>query len=570
VTDPASDPTDFDFNPSSNLNGDVNFSLDTDAGDATLPSQRTFSNLAAGSYSVEELAETGWSLTDITCLGGGANTSDAGAIASIGLDAGENVTCTYTNTKDASLRVVKVTDPASDPQDFDFDLTGLGVSADLDLDTDGGDATLPSQQTFTLNASQLGAHTVVESAVAGWSLTALSCTGAGADSSTDLGTRTATLDIDAGETVVCTYTNTKGASLTVVKVTDPASDPQDFDFDLTGLGVSADLDLDTDGGDATLPSQQIFNLNASQLGAHTVVESAVAGWSLTALSCTGAGADSSTDLGTRTATLDIDAGETVVCTYTNTKGASLTVVKVTDPASDPQDFDFDLTGLGVSADLDLDTDGGDATLPSQQIFTLNASQLGAHTVVESAVAGWSLTALSCTGAGADSSTDLGTRTATLDIDAGETVVCTYTNTKGASLTVVKVTDPASDPQDFDFDLTGLGVSADLDLDTDGGDATLPSQQTFTLNASQLGAHTVVESAVAGWSLTASFLYGCRVLTRQRTFGTRTATLDIDAGETVVCTYTNTKGASLTVVKVTDPASDPQDFDFDLTGSGRIG
>ena len=64
-----------------------------------------------------------------------------------------------------------------------------------------------------------------------------------------------------------------------------------------------------------------------------------------------------------------------------------------------------------------------------------------------------------------------------------------TNTKHASLTVVKVTDPASDPQDFDFDLTGLGVPADLDLDTDAGDATLPSQDTFALNAAQLGAHT---------------------------------------------------------------------------------
>ncbi len=78
--------------------------------------------------------------------------------------------------------------------------------------------------------------------------------------------RTATLDIDAGETVVCTFTNTKHASLTVVKVTDPASDPQDFDFDLTGAGVPADLDLDTDAGDATLPSQDTFNLNAAQLG----------------------------------------------------------------------------------------------------------------------------------------------------------------------------------------------------------------------------------------------------------------------------------------------------------------
>ena len=67
-----------------------------------------------------------------------------------------------------------------------------------------------------------------------------------------------------------------------------------------------------------------------------------------------------------------------MCTFTNTKHASLTVVKVTDPASDPQDFDFDLTGSGVPADLDLDTDAGDATLPSQDSFSLNASQLGAQ------------------------------------------------------------------------------------------------------------------------------------------------------------------------------------------------
>jgi hypothetical protein len=109
------------------------------------------------------------------------------------------------------------------------------------------------------------------------------------------------------------------ASLTVVKVTDPASDPQDFDFDLTGLGVPADLDMDTDAGDATLVSSQTFNLDATQLGAHTVSESAVPGWALTGLACTGAGDDSSTSLGARTATLDIDSGEDVVCTFTNTK-----------------------------------------------------------------------------------------------------------------------------------------------------------------------------------------------------------------------------------------------------------
>ena len=79
------------------------------------------------------------------------------------------------------------------------------------------------------------------------------------------------------------------------------------------------------------------------------------------------------------------------------------------------------------------------------------------------------------------------------------MVCTFTNTKHASLTVVKVTDPASDPQDFDFDLTGSGVPADLDLDTDAGDAGAPSQDSFTLDASELGAHSVTESELAGWT-----------------------------------------------------------------------
>ena len=331
----------------------------------------------------------------------------------------------------ASLTIVKETDPASDPQDFDFDLTGTGIGTDLDLDTDAGNATLASQQTFNLDAGQLGAKSVTESTVAGWTLTDLECTGAGADSSTDLGARSATLDIDAGENVVCTFTNTKHASLKVVKVTDPASDPQDFDFDLTGTGVGTDLDLDTDGGNAVLPSEQTYPLDAGQLGAKTVTESSTDGWVLTNLVCSGGDADSSTSLANRKATLDIDAGENVVCTFTNTKASSLTVVKVTDPASDPQDFVFDLTGAATPGSVTLDTDAGNATLPSEQTYPIGSAQLGAYTVTEAQTPGWSLTDLECSGAGADSSTDEATRKATLDIDAGENVVCTFTNTKHA-------------------------------------------------------------------------------------------------------------------------------------------
>ena len=149
-----------------------------------------------------------------------------------------------------------------------------------------------------------------------------------------------------------------------------------------------------------------------------------------------------------------------MCTFTNTKHASLTVVKVTDPASDPQDFDFDLTGSGLPADLDLDTDAGSAGTPSQQAFPLKAAQLGAHTVTESALPDWDLTALACTGAGGDSSTSLGDRKATLDIDAGETVVCTFTNTKRGEAIVLKTEGDDLPSGVWTFTLEGVERSTD--------------------------------------------------------------------------------------------------------------
>jgi hypothetical protein len=499
------------------------------------------------------VASSTGTLSDVAQVVGADDSVLAEATGSVGITA----------TKCATLTVKKVTDPASDPQVFDFDLTGDGVPAELALDTNAASAT-PSQETFELVPADLGAHTVNEVVPDGWTRTNVVCEGDD-DSSVDEDTGLATLDISPGEDVTCTYTNTKDASLTIVKQTDPASDPQDFHFDLAvpgGSSVPTDLDLDTDGSDDTLDSEETFTLPASDLGGYTITEAETPGWGLTNLVCDG-DEDHTVNLDTRTATVDVNAGEDVTCTFTNTKGASLTVIKQTVPASDTQDFSFDLTGDAVPPELVLDTDTASGT-PSQQTFPISADELGDYTVAEDELGGWDLTNLVCTGAGDDSSWSADDRTATLSIDADETVVCTFTNTKHASLKVVKVTIPSPDTQDFAFDLTGDAVPAELVLDTDPASVGTPSEQTFPISADELGDYTVTEGTLDGWDLTNLVCTGDADFARDGA----TANLDIDAGEDVICTFTNTKRGSITVKKVTEPANATEKFTFagDLAGS----
>ena len=172
-------------------------------------------------------------------------------------------------------------------------------------------------------------------------------------------------------------------------------------------------------------------------------------------------------------TIDDDDRNATGKDFANYRKAELTVEKQTEPDGAAGSFGFTFTGQP----------GFNLSDGQSQTFTVDP---GVYTSTETVPAGWTLTDITCTGDTiAPNSSDSGA-TATFNAQSGEKIKCVFTNTKHASLTVVKVTDPASDPQDFDFDLTGAGLPADLDLDTDGGDATLPSQQTFPIDRGSAG------------------------------------------------------------------------------------
>lgn len=109
----------------------ANFSLDDDPGDATLSNTRNFNNLEPGDYFVREVVPvTGWALTSLACTSTlGTSTTvnpflDNPAGVGIDLAAGDHVTCTFTNTKQGRVRLIKTVNgaPPTGDQAFTFQL----------------------------------------------------------------------------------------------------------------------------------------------------------------------------------------------------------------------------------------------------------------------------------------------------------------------------------------------------------------------------------------------------------------------------------------------------------------
>lgn len=156
---------------------------------------------------------------------------------------------------------------------------------------------------------------------------------------------------------------------------------------------------------------------------------------------------------------------------------SITVTKDAQP-DDAQDFAF--TG---SWNFTLDDDA-QATLPSS--WTVAANDTSTRTITEALVSGWTLSALSCTGGGADTSVNLATRTATINIDDDEEVLCTFTNTKHGTLHVIK----NAVGGDGTFNFTNAAVFSIL---TTGGVGT------YDISLVP-GTYSVDETPVAGWGI----------------------------------------------------------------------
>lgn len=344
------DAQDFSFTTSGT--GLSNFSLDDDA-DATLSNTKVFSNLALGqTYTVSEDTLTGWKLTNLACSGGAiASPTTVGAISFVPT-AGQEATCTYTNTKLGSIAGLKWDDLNGDGvkdvtestlDNWKINLTGTDMNGQA-VDTTSyitGTAS-PGSGAYSFDNLLPGTYTVTETQQTNWVQTS---------------TNPASINLSAGQNVTGVDFGNRGqGTITVVKHLSPTSDEGKFNLFVDGNEEASNV-----GHNGTTSAVTVW------AGSHSVSETGV---TLSNYSTTYSCSNGQSGTGTSITGITVNAGDAITCTITNTrKQGTVKVVKdVTNDNGGTKTAakDFTFTNNDGSAQTFIETTDPDG----QRVLTL--------------------------------------------------------------------------------------------------------------------------------------------------------------------------------------------------------
>ena len=144
----------------------------------------------------------------------------------------------------------------------------------------------------------------------------------------------------------------------------------------------------------------------------------------------------------------------------------------------------------------------------------------------------------------------------------------------ASITIVKQTSPASDPQDFSFTTGGGSLTpSSFLLDTDPASTPTPASSQAYTGLTNFVSYTFTEAAVTHWTLSFNTPV-CTVTspnggTQTGNVGTRTVTVNLNEGENVTCTFINTHTVSNPTI-TTQVKNDADDTNIANGGNVAIG
>ncbi|MFE6994442.1 collagen binding domain-containing protein [Microbacterium sp. NPDC057659] len=391
---------------------------------------------------ITEAESPGWQTPEISC---DAPSTVDGRSTTVTPTAGQNITCTYTNTQLGTVVISKEAHGV-DGRTFSFTSDLPGGEA-FDIAVPNGDGTLYEKTFGNVPPGDYSITEKTDAATPPTLLADLSCTYGGADHTGDTATRTIGLSVKPGETVNCFFTNSTPGSIAVIKRTLPVEQDQLFDFEFTppeGDAIPFRLN-----GNSTPPNVALRSFTGLTPGRYTVSEPAdVDGWALDGVDCNGADWTESAD--GRGAVIDLDFTEAVVCFFTNRADpASLAVTKSVqgaDPAFDWA-FGFDLVApdgsvMARTVTTAAPTAGWGELVPGTT-YTLRETG--------SAPAGWTRGDIVCDGLEDADPLRAGFQFAAAP---GQSIACSVQNTaETSSISVAKVAAGIGADYDWSFDLS---------------------------------------------------------------------------------------------------------------------
>ena len=335
-----------------------------------------------GIFNVTEIVPDNWTLTSDTC-------DDGSPTDMINVSAGEFVTCTFENTADGMLKIVKNTIGGDGTFSYESDVPGLD---NFDIITEDG-------MGMTLKHNVTGIFNVTEIVPDNWTLTSDTC---------DDGSPTDMINVSAGEFVTCTFVNEADGMLKIVKNTIGGDGNFFFESDVPEL--SPIFNITTTGGMG-------MTLKHNVTGIFNVTEIVPDGWTLTSNTC---------DDGSPTDMINVSAGEFVTCTFVNSAVGMLKIVKNTIGGDDTFSYESNVPGLG---NFDIETEDGMG-------MTFKQNVTGLFNVTEVVPPGWSLLNNTCND---------GSPTDMINVSAGEFVTCTFWNAPETGF--IKFTKESFDPEE---------------------------------------------------------------------------------------------------------------------------
>jgi hypothetical protein len=484
-------------------------------------------------YVITEYGPAGYKVSTIT----GDNCTQVGDTAEAVVPSlGGSTTCVFNNLiNKASLTIIKDALP-NDPTVFEFSaLDNISydqkLPATFNLDDDGNNSNTYSN-TKIFEGLFPGEFSVSEKTVTGWKLTDITCSSATQRFSVK-DNQEVKFSLSPGESMTCTFTNTKLGEVKALKFEDLNGDGDFTKEELPYLGgweMTLFAGFDCQGTPLAVQTTQADGpavFSGLLPGIYSIKETMQSDWMTTDGLCRN---------------YTITAGQEQSQKFGNFRLFDITGTKYEDRNKDGDQNAQELGIQGWTVKL-YKWNNGTYQYVTETVTDVNGWYKfmdlgpGSYKVMEESKDGWEFV---------NPATGYHTFTAISGVDKD----LDFGNVSKAKIIVDKVTIPSRDPQSFQFKLSDQsGVLQNFSL----ADQTVPK----TLDV-QRGTYTIAENTPAGWMLSSVLCLDDAGLPVD------VAAITLDPDETVRCAFTNTKLGSIKVEKIAQP-EDSEMFDFKITG-----